>query len=207
MHYKQNAGLKSQLTPVLSFLGAIRTMETLVLIIAVMLLLVGLVVGWGLTVVGMPGNWLIVLLTAGFAWFIPSGERVDVGVSTVVILLILASLGEILEFAAGAWGARRAGGSKRAAVLSLVGSLVGGVLGLIVGFPFPPIGPVVGIILLAAAGATVGALIGERWSGQDWSEGWQVGKAAFAGRLWGTLAKLTVGAVMVVTVLAALLLP
>ena len=57
--------------------------------------------------------------------------------STVIALFILAIVGEIVEFLAGVVGARRAGGSSRAAIYSLIGSFVGALGGATVGFRFP----------------------------------------------------------------------
>ena len=100
----------------------------------------------------------------------------------------------------------RAGGSRRAAVLSLAGSIAGGILGILIGLPVPLVGSVVAAVLCAGLGAMAGAIAGELWLGQDPDASWQIGKAAFWGRLFGTLGKLLVGGVMVAVVLAALVL-
>ncbi len=68
------------------------------------------------------------------------------------------------------------------------------------------IGSIVAAVLFAGLGAMVGALIGESWKGRGLGESWQVGKAAFWGRLLGTLAKVVVGSVMVVVAVVALVL-
>ena len=51
-----------------------------------------------------------------------------------------------------------------------------------------------------------GAMLGEWWKGSDWDTTWQIGQAAFWGRLFGTLGKITLGSAILVIVLAALLI-
>jgi uncharacterized protein YqgC (DUF456 family) len=88
----------------------------------------------------------------------------------------------------------------------MFGSLAGGVIGAFVGLPIPLVGSVIAILLFASVGALAGAMLGEWWKGRDWDKRWQVGRAAFWGRLLGTVGKLYLGSVIVVVVLAALLL-
>ena len=67
------------------------------------------------------------MVTAVLKWWQP--EYVQVSWTALSVAGGLAVLGEVLEFALGAAGSRRAGGSSRAAALAIVGSLVGGVTG------------------------------------------------------------------------------
>lgn len=170
------------------------------------LLVAVLVVGWLLTVLGMPGNWLNVAAVAAYAFLLPEAGRLAIGWPVVVVVLALATLGELLEFLAGAAGVAKVGGSKQAAVLALVGSLVGGVAGMLVGVPVPVVGPIVAAIFFAAAGALTGAMFGEIAFGRgNFKQSWEVGKGAFWGRLLGTLSKTIAGAVMVVVAIVALM--
>lgn len=173
-------------------------------VLGVALFVLSLVVGWCLTLVGMPGNWLIVAAAAVAALLIPEGARTDLTWITVIVLVILASIGELLEFAAGAMGVARVGGSRRAAALAIVGSLVGGVTGAVVGLPVPIIGPVLAALLGASLGALIGAYVGEDWASQDFQQSIRVGHAAFWGRLLGTVGKLAVGTIMVLVALAGI---
>jgi hypothetical protein len=66
------------------------------------------------------------------------------------------------------------------------------------------VGSVVAVVLFAAAGATFGAYVGESWKGRSAEASWEVGKAAFGGRLLGTMAKILAASVMVVVVALAL---
>jgi uncharacterized protein len=169
------------------------------------LLLVAVVlVSWLLTLLGLPGNWLMVLATAIYAYLVPGQSSVALGWKTVVVLIVLAALGEMVELVAGAIGVARAGGSRRGAVLALAGSVLGIFVGMFVGVPIPVIGPIVAAALFAGLGAMAGAILGEVSLGRKLDASWQIGKLAFWGRLAGTLGKMIFGAVMVAVVLVAL---
>lgn len=170
------------------------------------LLTVAVAAGWLMTLVGMPGNWLIVACTACYAALGPAETRLAIGWPVVGILAGLALLGELIEIVAGALGVAKAGGSRRSAVLALLGSMIGGIAGLFVGLPVPIVGSLLAAVVFAGAGALVGAAIGESWKGRDLDRSLEVGVAAFWGRLLGTLAKTLVASVMAGVVLAALLL-
>ncbi len=167
------------------------------------ILVVLLVAFWALNLVGLPGNWLILLAAVFYAALIPAEARLDLSWPLVGLLCVLAVAGELIEFATGALGASKVGGSRRSAVLALLGSLGGSILGLFVGLPIPIIGPLVAVLVLASLGAMAGALVGESWKGRSLAESWKVGEAAFWGRLFGTLGKLMIGAVMVALAVAA----
>lgn len=162
------------------------------------LLMLLLVCGWLLTLFALPGNWVMVVATALFAWLVPDADQLGIGWVLVAIMAALATLGELLEFAAGALGAARVGGSKRGAILAIFGSMLGGLAGAAIGTPIPIVGTVVAAVLGAGLGALAGAMLGETWKGQSLEQSWQVGQGAFWGRLLGTFAKTTIGSVMVV---------
>jgi uncharacterized protein YqgC (DUF456 family) len=172
----------------------------------VLLLIAVLLASWVLTLLGMPGNWLMVAATATYAYLTPAESAASIGWKVVAVLFVLAALGEIIELLAGAMGAAKAGGSKRGAVLALLGSIIGGIVGVIIGMPIPLAGPILAALLFAACGAMTGAIFGEIWAGRNLDASWQIGKAAFLGRLAGTLGKMLIGAVMVTIVVAALVL-
>jgi uncharacterized protein YqgC (DUF456 family) len=175
-------------------------------IVWAVLLIVAAIVMWALNFVGLPGNWLVLASAASYAYFVPSEARTGISWWSVGALLGLAVAGEILEFAAGALGASKAGASRRSAVMAVGGSLAGGLLGLFVGLPvpIPVIGPLVSALLFASLGAWGGAVLGEQWKGKDLDESIRVGHAAFWGRLFGTLGKVLMGAMMIVVLLITL---
>lgn len=159
---------------------------------------------WLAQLVGLPGNWGIVSVAALYAWLLPGERLTAVGWTAVVILLVLAVLGEIVEFAAGALGVSTAGGSRRGAALAILGSLVGGIVGLFVGLPIPVVGSLVSAVLFGGLGALAGATLGETWKGHDFDKSLEIGKAAFVGRLLGTVAKMIICTLMVVVALGAM---
>ncbi|MBN2291963.1 MAG: DUF456 domain-containing protein [Pirellulales bacterium] len=173
------------------------------IVYAILLILV-LMCFWLLTVVGMPGNWMMVAATALYAWLVPEDAATSLGWGVVLAVALLAGFGELLEAIAGALGVAKAGGSRRGAVLALLGSLAGGIVGMFVGLPIPVVGPLVAAVLFAGTGALIGAMLGEQWKGRNLDESWAVGKGAFWGRLLGTLSKVFVGSIMIVIVGVAL---
>ncbi len=173
-------------------------------IILALLFLVALAVAWVLQLLGLFGTWILVIVAIGYAVVQDEQSRLAIGWETVGVLILLAILGEIVEFVAAAAGVARAGGSRRGAVLALVGSICGGLVGLVVGIPIPVVGSLVAAVLFAAAGAMAGAMLGEAWKGRDPNEQFRIGKAAFWGRILGTLAKTTIASIMAVVAAVAL---
>ncbi|HEY5312062.1 MAG TPA: DUF456 domain-containing protein [Pirellulales bacterium] len=171
--------------------------------LALALLLSALLAGWLLTLFSMPGNWLAVAALALFAGLVPDADRWGLGWPVVIAALIVALVGELAELAAGAMGAARHGGSKRGAVLAVLGSMIGAVLGASLGVPIPVVGPIVGVVLGAGLGAFCGAVLGEFWKGRSAGHAWQVGQGAFWGRLAGSLAKIASSTIILVLGLAA----
>lgn len=166
-------------------------MDIALLITVVVVLLLVNAGGVVLTALQLPGNWVIVAATAGFAWWRWGSESWSYGWWTLAGLLGLAVLGEGLEFAAGALGSRSAGGSRRGAVISVGTALVGAVAGSLL-IPVP----IVGTLLGAAIGAGVGALLGDKWAGREWGQAWAGARGAAVGKLSGAAAKLAVAVAM-----------
>ena len=168
------------------------------------LLLLALTAGWLMTLLSLPGIWLMVGATAVYAYFAQDG-KFDVSWTTVGVLLGLAVLAELLELAAGALGAAKVGGSKRGALLAVLGSMLGAIFGAAAGtaIPIPLVGSVIGAVLGASLGALSGAMLGETWKGRTLGETWKVGHAAFWGRLLGTIAKTTIASAMAAIAAAA----
>jgi uncharacterized protein YqgC (DUF456 family) len=165
-----------------------------------LLLVAGSILAWLLNLVALPGNWIVVGLAALFAWLLPVQAEQGMSWTTVAVLLGLAVLGEVIEFVAGAAGAAKQGASRRAIALSIVGAIMGSIVGLVIGTPIPIIGSLVMAVLGGAAGAFAGAYVGEVWKGRAEQERMAAGRGAFFGRIWGTVGKLAVGAVMLAIV-------
>jgi len=67
------------------------------------------------------------------------------------------------------------------------------------------IGSVLAAILFGGVGATLGAMYGEWTDGRPWRENWSIGHAAFWGRTFGTLGKVTAGLVIVIIAIVGIL--
>jgi uncharacterized protein YqgC (DUF456 family) len=167
----------------------------------VVLVLAGGVLCWLSNLVSLPGNWALAALAALFWYFVPQ-DSPGVSGTTVVILLILATAGEIVEFAAGALGVAQQGASRRAVWMSLVGAMAGSMGGAAVGVPIPLIGSLIAALVGGSLGAFAGAYLGETWSRRPHGESVATAMGAVKGRLWGTVGKFAVGGVMLGVVTA-----
>ena len=162
------------------------------------------IVAWMANILGLPGNWVIVASAIGCALWVPEARFWNVSLYLAVTILVVALIGEALEFAASAVGASRLGGSKRGVALSIIGSITGAIVGLFIGSAVPIVGNVIASLLLGASGAFGGAMLGERWAGKDWNASIEIGGAAFWGRLLGTVGKAVCGTVACGLLLAGL---
>ncbi len=146
-----------------------------------------------LVVLGLPGNWLMVAGAALLCWQPGPLAHVPLTFSRWLVISVaaLAVIGEIVEFAAGLVGAKKAGGTRRGAWGALGGALVGGV----VGTGLIPV-PVVGSLIGACLGAALGAWSLELSGGRSHRASLMSGMGAGLGRLAGTLAKLGAGIVI-----------
>jgi uncharacterized protein YqgC (DUF456 family) len=168
------------------------------------LLIAGLLVSWLLTLFQLPGNWLMVVLTAVFAGFFPVEDGRGLSWGLVVGTLALAGLGEAIEAVASAAGAARRGASRRSMGLSVLGAFLGSLAGAVVGVPIPIVGSIIAAVVGGALGAFVGAWIGEGLEGRRQEERLAIGFAAFVGRLFGTMGKTLTGMIIVVVVVVGL---
>ena len=162
----------------------------------VALLIFGGILCWLSNLLSLPGNWALVGMVALFWYFLPQQESRGVNGATVVILLALATVGEIIEFAAGAMGAAKHGASRRAVWLSLVGAMAGSIGGAVVGIPIPLVGSLIAALVGGSLGAFAGAYVGETWSRRPHDASVDAAMGAVKGRLWGTVGKFAVGGVM-----------
>jgi hypothetical protein len=132
----------------------------------------------------LPGNWLMVI-TAGLACWLADGM---VSVYTVIAIAILAGLGELVEFFAGAGGAKRSGAGKSGTLLAVAGAVTGAIIGTFI-IPIP----VIGTLLGAAVGAGLASLSAEYASGKDFGRSVTTGLGAGTGQFLGTAAKTAIG--------------
>ncbi len=153
--------------------------------------------GPALTLIGLPGTWFIIALALLAQW----AAHDTFNWWTLGVCLVLAIVGEIVEFAAGAVGTRQGGGTRSAGV----GALIGGVVGAIAGAAFPP---VIGAIIWGVVGAGVGAIIGEFSTGnRHWRSHMTIGSAAATGKAVGTVIKTAIAILIYAMVVVAAFVP
>jgi uncharacterized protein YqgC (DUF456 family) len=148
-----------------------------------------------LVLVGLAGTVLPVLPGTVLVWGgIVLGAWIDdftrVGMSTVVVISVLAVLAWGLDYVAGLMGAQKAGASK----LALLGAAVGTVLGLFMGL--------LGVFFMPL----VGAAVGEYLARKDQTRAVKVGIATWIGIMLGLIAKVVLAFIMVGIFVAALLI-
>ncbi|HVT88011.1 MAG TPA: DUF456 domain-containing protein [Tepidisphaeraceae bacterium] len=159
-----------------------------------LLLLLASVVGLLVTILGLPGLWLMMASFACYAWL--TGWDHYVGWASMGTLLGLGIVAEVMELVAGAAGSKAAGGRYRGMIGAVVGAFFGGIL-----FSFIPV-PVVSTIAGACFGAFLGAAILEL-SDRDFRHALRVGWGAAKGRFWGIIIKLSIGMLMLLIIMAA----
>jgi uncharacterized protein YqgC (DUF456 family) len=154
--------------------------------------------------VSLPGTWvmlgLAVLIELIDGLYLTAAEPVTFGWKALAVCFGIALFGELLEFIAGALGAKAGGGTRRGMIGAIVGGFVGGIAGT---FMLPIVGTLVG----AVVGTFVGAVMGEVTAEQAMTVRGSMRPAAGAtvGRVMGTVAKVGVAMVVwVVLVVAAL---
>lgn len=165
-----------------------------------LLLVIVCICAWALNFIALPGNWIVVAAAALFAWLAPQPDRDGLLWWTIGAITLLALVGEGIEFAAGAFGAKKYGGSRRGVILAMILATIGSLIGATVGVPVPVIGPLIGAVGGAGLGAFAGAYLGESWKGKTRGEAVAISTAAAVGRVLGTVGKLLVGLVMVVVI-------
>ncbi len=150
-------------------------------VFAVVLILLGL---FGFVLPMLPGAPLIFVGLLLAAW---AEDFAYVGGGTLAVLGIMALLTYVVDFLAGAAGAKRFGASKRA----IIGAAIGALIGLFFGLP--------GVLL----GPFVGAVIGELSAQRSLKEAGRAGFGASLGLVLGAAAKLALGFAMLGVFLVA----
>lgn len=132
----------------------------------------------GLLLPALPGPPLLFAGLLAAAW---AEGFAHVGAGTLTVLGGMAALAVLLDFVAGAYGARRYEASPRAAL--------GAALGALVGIFFGPVGILVGPF--------AGAVLGEWLNRSDLEQASRAGVGATIGLLLGTAVKLGLGFAMI----------
>ncbi|HIB02162.1 MAG TPA: DUF456 family protein [Phycisphaerales bacterium] len=146
-----------------------------------------------ITLVGLPGTWLMVGGALVITLCDPLWSNTPIwGWSAIGVLLGLAICGEILETVAAGLGAKAGGGTKHGMVGAILGSMFGAFIGTIF-ILIPLVGTLIGAILGAFGGAIVGELSHKNPPGMG-----DLAKAATGaaiGRVLGILGKAGIAAI------------
>jgi uncharacterized protein YqgC (DUF456 family) len=153
------------------------------------LLLLILLAGFVLTVVTLPGTWLILL---GFGVYgLLTRSAGYVGWKSLLSLFLLAAVAEMIDIFGSGAGAKKAGASRWAMFGAVVGGLLGAIfLSFILFFP-------AGTIAGACIGCFVGAGVVELLVRRDVGQSFRVGFHAARGRLLGIVVKIMAALLMV----------
>lgn len=148
-----------------------------------------------LILLGLAGTVLPVLPGTVLVWGgILLGAWIDdftrVGVTTMIVISVLAVLAWGLDYVAGLMGAKKAGASK----LALLGAAAGTVTGLLMGL--------VGVLFMPLVGAAAGEYLAQK----NQARAVKVGVATWVGIMIGLIAKVVLAFIMVGVFLAALLI-
>ena len=153
-----------------------------------------------LVLFALPGNWLMVITTSLFAWW--HWEEGIFSLYTLIVITILALLGELLEFFGGVTGARKAGAGFRGSLGAILGAIIGAVLGTF----FIPI-PFLGTLLGCCIGAGLGAWGLELSRGRPIRNLWRISFGAGLGQFLGVVSKIVIGGLIWLIVAVAAFWP
>jgi uncharacterized protein YqgC (DUF456 family) len=142
----------------------------------------------------LPGNWLMIITTILFALW----QKGVFSIYTIIAGIILAIVGEILEFFAGAGGAKAAGGGKKAMAAAIIGAIVGALAGTVI-IPVPVFGTLIG----SAFGAAIAVLMVEIKAGKEMKQSLKSATGAGLGRFVGLGAKFIAGVIIWVIFMTA----
>jgi uncharacterized protein YqgC (DUF456 family) len=159
-------------------------MDTVLWITAVLLILAGLA---GVVLPALPGLPLIFVGVLLAAW---TNDFQLISGFTVSVLAALAVLGIIIEYAAAALTAKRAGASRQ----GIIGAALGTIAGIFTGFW--------GLLFMPLAGAAIGEFLAHK----DILRAGIVGTATWYGLIIAAVAKLAIAFTMIGVFIAALLI-
>lgn len=140
---------------------------------------------------GLPGTFIIFLASLVYGLITHFSQITQ---TLIWILLGIALFGELMEYFAGIFGAKKFGASKAGIIGAIVGGIIGGIMGTGI---LPLIGSVVGLLIGAFLGAFLMELAIKKKPAQALRAGW----GTFTGRIGGILTKVILGIVMITLVL------
>lgn len=140
-----------------------------------------------LTVFGLPGNWLMLILVAVWHFVLPIPSTLTLWYWLIV--LAIAVVGEVLEFFLQVKQARKYGSSNTGTAGGVIGAIAGAIL--LAPFLFG-----IGAFIGAMLGAWCGCFVFELLRGMDTKTAGRAALGAMFGRFLGTVCKLGCGVVI-----------
>ncbi|KUG28733.1 hypothetical protein ASZ90_001398 [hydrocarbon metagenome] len=140
----------------------------------------------GLHIVSLPANWVLLGLVALWGWLAPDAHF---GWQFYALLVALALVGEVIEFVAQYYGAKKYGATGK----GNLGGMLGAIAGALAGAPFF-LG--LGALAGAIAGAFFGCYFFERHQGRDKAEARHAAFGTMYGKVLGMAAKIGLGGAM-----------
>lgn len=155
-------------------------------IVVILLSLTGIIV----SLFGISGTWLVFLSAIIYDLIVWEWA---ITIHWLILLLALATAGEIIEFSLGGITARKYGASKA----GVIAAIAGGIIGAIIGIPGMLFGSILGLLI----GSFIGAFAVEMLVKKDINKALTAAIGAFIGGLGGKLAKLMILLIMIIIVL------
>ncbi len=140
-----------------------------------------------LNIFGLPANWIILILVGLWKYIYP--DAANLTTMFFVLMLTLAIIGEILEFALQVVKAKKYGSSSSGTFAGVVGAIIGAIV-------LAPLFFGIGALIGALLGAYIGCFIMEVAKGRPLSEAREAAFGAMVGRFLGTVVKCGIGGVM-----------
>lgn len=150
--------------------------------LANILLMVALLFGIILTLIGLPGNFLLLLAAAIYGW---QEEFLHLNYAWLLLLTAMWGCGELLEFLAGIMGAKKQRASGWALLAAFFGSLAGGIVGT-------GMLPLIGTVLGALFGGFIASYTAEYFYTKDKEKAHAVAQGVVKGQITGMLIKLVI---------------
>lgn len=150
-----------------------------------------LIAGIGLVLLGLPGNILIFITALGYGYY---DNFIHISWAVLSVLFVALAAGEIVEFLAGALGAKKEKASSRAVIAAFFGAFSGGIAGT-------AILPLIGSFLGAMLGAFAASFLAEYSKTSDRGKAGRVALSVMKGQIIGTIVKVIIAVGMAVAII------
>lgn len=137
-------------------------------------------------IMNLPGNWVAIIFLAIWNFIGPASSTHELTLSFFIILIVMAGIGELLEWFIQLKVGKKLGSSTKGNIGGIIGSIIGAILLLPLFFGF-------GALLGALLGAFVGCLVVELIAGRPLQEAMKAAWGVFVGRFLGMGLKLGIG--------------